>query len=209
MRKKSGSTRAPAPPQPAPRGSRPWPSTRPAPRYAMTPARACGANVKPRWSGKTPRYGQPPEECPVSDIRPSTPERKTHTSDTTARASQAGGWVPPQARRDFDAAIRRAGERSDSRLKDHDDPEPNDLFHTEAPPPGLWGQLQPLTGHTVALASAAGRCRRRHPGPALSPKRQRPVATAHGHQCHHPPATDPAPGATERPPARTQPRSNG
>ena len=91
----------------------------------------------------------------MSDIRPSTPERKTHTSDTTARASQAGGWVPPQARRDFDAAIRRAGERSDSRLKDQDDPEPNDLSHTEAPPPGLWGQLPPLTGHTGSAGESS------------------------------------------------------
>lgn len=91
----------------------------------------------------------------MSDIRPSTPERKNHTSDTTARASQAGGWVPPQARRDFDAAIRRAGERSDSRLKDQDDPEPNDLSHTEAPPPGLWGQLPPLTGHTGSAGAGS------------------------------------------------------
>ena len=84
----------------------------------------------------------------MSDFRPSTPERKIHTSDTAARASQAGGWAPQQARRDFDAAIRRAGERSDSRLKDQDDPEPKDNPHTEALPPGLWGQLPPLTAHT-------------------------------------------------------------
>ena len=84
----------------------------------------------------------------MNDIRPSTPERKSQPADTATRASQAGGWVPQQTRRDFDAAIRRAGERSDTRLKDQDDPEPKDLSHTEAPPPGLWGQLPPLTGPT-------------------------------------------------------------
>lgn len=83
----------------------------------------------------------------MSDFRPSTTDRKNHAADAAARATQSGGWVPPQARRDFDAAIRRAGERPDPRRDEPEEAETRETGHPEAPPPGLWGALPPLSGH--------------------------------------------------------------